>query len=127
VRRFGGREVKDLGDGFMISFDGPARALVCARACTEVARSVGVTIRTGVHTGECIRRGEDLSGVAIHVAARVSALARGGDVLCSSTVKDLVIGSGMHFDDRGEHELKGVAGGAWRLYALSDTPDVPDT
>ena len=127
VRRFGGRTIKDLGDGFMISFDGPARALACARACVDTARAVGVTIRAGVHIGECIRRDDDLGGVAIHVAARISALARGGEVLCSSTVKDLVIGSGMHFDDRGEHQLKGVAGGAWRLYALSDGRDARDT
>jgi len=121
VRRFGGRTIKDLGDGFMVSFDGPARALACARACVDAARSVGVTVRAGIHTGECLRRDNDLSGVAIHVAARISALAGGGEVLCSSTVKDLVIGSGMHFEDRGEHELRGVAGRAWRLYALSET------
>jgi class 3 adenylate cyclase len=118
VRRFDGRQVKDLGDGFMVTFDGPARALRCARACVEAARSVGVTIRTGLHIGECLRRGDDLGGVAVHVAARVSGLAEGGEVLCSSVVKDLVIGSGLAFEDRGEHALKGVEG-SWRLYALS--------
>lgn len=117
IRRFGGREVKNLGDGFMIAFEGPARALACARAAIDAARSVGVPVRAGVHIGECIRRGTDLGGVAVHVAARISALAGGGEVLCSSIVKDLVIGADLHFDDRGEHQLKGVSGG-WRLFSL---------
>jgi class 3 adenylate cyclase len=118
VRRYDGRLVKDLGDGFMIAFDGPARALRCARACVDAARSVGLTIRAGLHVGECLRRGDDLSGVSVHVAARIAALADGGEVLSSSVVKDLVIGSGLEFEDRGEHELKGVEG-SWRLLALA--------
>lgn len=113
-----GRIVKDLGDGFMVAFDGPARALRCARSCVDAALSAGLTIRAGVHTGECVRRGQDLGGIAVHVAARVSALANGGEVLCSSTVKDLVLGSGLNFTARGQHELRGI-NGKWPLFALT--------
>lgn len=120
VQRFGGRQVKDLGDGFMVVFEGPARALRCAKACIGAARSAGLTIRTGVHVGECLRRGDDLGGVSVHVAARIAALAQGGEVLCSSVAKDLAIGSGLRFEDRGEHRLKGVEE-AWRLFRLTDT------
>ncbi|MBV8561471.1 MAG: adenylate/guanylate cyclase domain-containing protein [Actinobacteria bacterium] len=116
--RFGGRELDNAGDGFLAAFDGPARALMCARAITEATEEIGVPVRTGVHTGECERIGSKLGGIAVHIGARVAAAADPGEVLASSTVKDLVAGSGLEFRDRGEHELKGVPG-AWRLYALA--------
>lgn len=118
LRRFKGREVKTTGDGFVASFDGPARAIRCARAITEATTSVGVGVRTGLHTGECEVRGDDLGGLAVHIAARVGALASPGETLVSGTVKDLVAGSEIEFDDRGERELKGVPG-KWRLFAVS--------
>jgi class 3 adenylate cyclase len=117
LRRFGGREVKATGDGFLASFDGPARSIRCAEAIVSTTKTLGVDVRVGLHTGECEVRGEDLGGLAIHIAARVGALAASGEVLVSSTVKDLVAGSGIEFDDRGEHELKGVPG-VWRLFAV---------
>jgi len=117
LRRFRGNEIKTTGDGFVASFDGPARAIRCAGAIREATESLGLWLRTGLHTGECEVRGDDLSGLAVHIAARVGAKASAGEVLVSSTVKDLVIGSGIDFADRGEHELKGVPG-AWRLFAV---------
>lgn len=108
LRRFRGEEVKTTGDGFMATFDGPARAIRCGQAIAEAARSLGIEVRAGVHTGECELRGQDLSGLAVHVAARVSALAAAGEVLVSQTVHDLVAGSGLSFVDRGEHRLRGV-------------------
>ena len=116
LARYGGREVKTTGDGFLAAFDGPARAVTCAQAAAEGVRRLGLEIRAGVHTGECERRGEDLGGLAVHIGSRVMGLAGPGEVLVSSTVKDLVVGSGLEFQDRGEHELRG-APGAWRLYA----------
>jgi class 3 adenylate cyclase len=118
VERFGGREVKQLGDGFLIRFDGPARAVRCAAAIVEAVRPLGLEVRTGVHTGECEIRGSDLAGVAVHIGARVSASAGASEVLVSGTVRDLVAGSGLAFDDRGERELRGVDG-PWRLFALA--------
>jgi class 3 adenylate cyclase/pimeloyl-ACP methyl ester carboxylesterase len=117
LRRFRGREIKTTGDGFVASFDGPARAIRCARAILEVTDSLGLKLRTGLHTGECEVRGDDLGGVAVHIAARVGAIASSGEVLVSGTVKDLVIGSGIQFAERGEKELKGVPG-TWSLYAV---------
>ena len=108
LHRIGGREVKHTGDGFLISFDGPARGIRCATAISEAAKSIGIEVRAGLHTGECEVRGDDLGGLAVHIAARVNALAAPGEVLVTSTVKDLVIGSGMEFTERGEHTLKGV-------------------
>ncbi len=117
LRRFRGREINTTGDGFIASFDGPARAIRCARAISDATESLGVKVRTGLHTGECEVRGEDLGGLAVHIAARIGSLASAQDVLVSATVKDLVIGSGIEFDDRGEHQLKGVPG-AWKLFAV---------
>lgn len=117
LARHGGREVKQTGDGFLASFDGPARGIHCARAIAELAPEHGIQIRAGLHTGECELIGEDLGGVAVHVAARVGALARPGEVLVSGTVKDLVLGSGIELVDRGTHELKGVPG-EWKLFAV---------
>jgi class 3 adenylate cyclase len=116
LARFGGREVKHLGDGFFAAFDGPARAIRCAEAITAAVRP-GVEVRAGVHTGECEVRGDDLAGMAVHIGARVAALAGPSEVLVSGTVRDLVVGSGLPLEDRGTHELKGVDG-EWRLFAL---------
>lgn len=118
--RFRGRNVKQLGDGHLAAFDGPARAVRCAQALVDAARSFDVDLRCGIHTGECEVRGDDLAGVAVHVGARVGALAGPGEVLVSSTVKDLVAGSGLTFEDRGEHALKGVPD-PWRVYAASSS------
>ena len=117
LARFNGREVKQTGDGFVASFDGPARAIQCACAIEEEASGLGITIRAGLHTGECERMGDDLGGLAVHVAARVGALAHSGEVMVSGTVKDLVMGSGIEFVERGTHELKGVPG-SWPLLAV---------
>jgi class 3 adenylate cyclase len=117
LRRFNGREVNTTGDGFVASFDGPARAIRCALAITDAMGPMGLDLHTGLHSGECEVRGNDLGGLAVHIAARVAALAAAGEVLVSSTVKDLVVGSGIEFAKRGEHDLKGVPG-TWRLYAV---------
>lgn len=118
LARFDGVEVKHTGDGMLARFDGPARAIRCAKAMGEAAgRELGVEIRAGIHTGEVEIVGSDLRGLAVHLAARVSALAGAGEVLVSSTVKELVIGSGIEFSDRGTHELKGVPG-TWRIFAV---------
>jgi pimeloyl-ACP methyl ester carboxylesterase len=115
---FDGHEVKTTGDGVLATFDGPARAIRCAASIRDRVRSLGIEIRTGVHTGECeIIDEDDIGGIAVHIAARVAAGAEAGEVLVSSTVKDLVAGSRLAFTDRGTHELKGVPG-EWRLYAL---------
>jgi class 3 adenylate cyclase len=116
---YGGREVKTMGDGFLATFDGPARAIRCASTIADRSSSEGVEIRAGVHTGECELIGEDVGGMAVHIGARVAAHASPGEVLVSSAVKDLVVGSGIDFDDRGRHELKGVPG-EWRLLAVAD-------
>lgn len=117
LRRFRGREIKTTGDGFFASFDGPARAIRCAGAINEAVDDLRLGIRTGLHTGECEVRGDDLGGLAVHIAARIGSAADPGEVVVSSTVKDLVIGSGIEFEDRGEHELKGVPG-TWKLFAV---------
>ena len=118
LERYRGREVKTTGDGFMATFDGPARAVRCAHAIVEAVRDAGVEVRAGLHTGEVELVPGDVGGIAVHIAARVSAKAGAGEVLVSSTVKDLVVGSGIAFDERGEHVLKGVPG-EWRLFALA--------
>jgi class 3 adenylate cyclase len=115
--RFRGREVNTSGDGFLAMFDGPQRAIRCAVAIRDAVQALGIEVRAGLHTGECEVRGEDIGGIAVHIGARVSALARANDVLVSSTLRDLVIGSGLQFDDRGIHELKGVPG-EWKLFAV---------
>ncbi|HEX6476180.1 MAG TPA: adenylate/guanylate cyclase domain-containing protein, partial [Acidimicrobiales bacterium] len=116
--RFGGEAVKSTGDGFLAAFDGPARAIRGAQAIVGEATGLGLEIRSGVHTGECELRGGDLAGIAVHIGARVAALAGGGEVLVTSTVRDLVAGSGIAFADRGQHELKGVPG-SWQLLAAT--------
>lgn len=105
---FRGIEVKTTGDGFHVIFDGPARAVQCANAIRQSTRQLGLNVRIGIHTGECEVRGESLEGVAIHMAARISGMAAGGDILVSRTVKDLVAGSGIEFEDFGTHALKGI-------------------
>jgi class 3 adenylate cyclase len=121
LRRWRGREVKTVGDGFLATFDGPARAVSCADEIVEGVQSLGIEIRTGVHTGECELRADDVTGIAVHIAARVMDRAGPGEVLVSSTVKDLVIGSGLRFDDRGMQALRGVED-PLHLYAL-ERPD----
>lgn len=118
LHSYRGQEVKTLGDGFLITFDGPARAIHCARAIVEQAPEVGIQVRAGLHTGECEMVDHDVSGVAVNIGARVGAIAGGGEVLVSSTVKDLVVGSGIEFDDRGMHSLKGIPGD-WHLFAVA--------
>jgi class 3 adenylate cyclase len=113
--RFRGREVHTAGDGFLATFDGPGRAIQCACAIRDAVGALGVGVRVGLHTGEIELRDDDVAGMAVHIGARVSSVADAGEVLVSSTVKDLVVGSGIEFEDRGEHELKGVPG-SWRLY-----------
>ena len=118
LRRFRGREINTTGDGFVASFDGPARAIRCAQAITDNVRKLGVDVRAGLHTGECELRGDDLGGLAVHIAARIAALAGPGEVLVSNTVKDLVSGSGIGFEHRGAHTLKGVPD-QWNLYSVN--------
>jgi class 3 adenylate cyclase/pimeloyl-ACP methyl ester carboxylesterase len=115
--RFGGREVNTTGDGFLATFAGPSRAIECARALHDGVRQLGLEIRIGLHTGECELMGDDVGGLAVHIGARVAALAGPSEVLASSTVKDLVAGSGIEVDDRGMHELKGIPG-QWQLFAI---------
>lgn len=116
--RHRGQEVKATGDGFLATFDVPARAIRCAQAAGTALRREGLEIRAGLHTGECELRGDDVAGIAIHIAARIAARAKGGEVLVSRTVTDLVAGSALRFEDRGSHELKGVPE-PWHLYAVS--------
>jgi class 3 adenylate cyclase len=116
--RFRGREIDNAGDSFLAIFDGPARAVRCAVAIREAIRGLGLELRAGVHTGECELLGRQVAGIAVHTGARVAGLAAAGEVLVSSTVRDLVSGSGIDFEERGEHQLKGVAG-RWRLYAVA--------
>jgi pimeloyl-ACP methyl ester carboxylesterase len=118
--RFRGRELNTAGDGFLATFDGPARAIACAASIRDGARTLGLQIRFGLHTGELELHGSEIRGIAVHTGARVVGKAGPGEVLASSTVKDLVAGSGLEFEDRGSHELKGVPG-KWRLYAVRDS------
>jgi class 3 adenylate cyclase len=117
--RYRGRRIKSTGDGLLATFDGPARGIRCAQAIAGRVRDLGIEIRSGLHTGEIEVAGDDVRGLAVHIGARVSALAGPGEVLVSSTVKDLVVGSGIEFDDRGEHGLKGVPG-RWHLFVVRD-------
>jgi class 3 adenylate cyclase/pimeloyl-ACP methyl ester carboxylesterase len=118
LARFRGREVSTSGDGFLAMFDGPQRAIRCAMAIRDAVQALGIQVRAGLHTGECEVRGDDIGGIAVHIGARVSALAGANDVLVSSTLRDLVIGSGLEFEDCGAHELKGVPG-EWHLFAVA--------
>jgi pimeloyl-ACP methyl ester carboxylesterase len=132
LERHRGREVKTMGDGFLATFDGPARGVRCARAIADQVEGLGIDVRAGLHTGECELLGDDIGGMAVNIGARIGALARANEVLVSSTVKDLVVGSGIAFSDRGAHQLKGVPD-EWRLFAVDrvETPAsnrlVPDT
>jgi pimeloyl-ACP methyl ester carboxylesterase/class 3 adenylate cyclase len=118
LMRFSGQEIKSTGDGFLACFDGPARAIRCARAIGEEVGAMGLEVKTGLHAGECVARGQDLAGVAVHIGARVASLAGPGEVLVTSTVRDLVAGSDIEFVDRGSHTLKGIPG-EWQLLAVT--------
>jgi class 3 adenylate cyclase len=115
--RFGGRVVKSTGDGHLATFDGPTHAIRCAEALLSDAESLGIEIRTGIHTGECELMDDDIGGIAVHIAARIMSQAAPGEILVSSSLRDLVVGSGIGFEDRGSHELKGVPG-HWQLLAV---------
>ncbi|GAC1305471.1 MAG: adenylate/guanylate cyclase domain-containing protein [Acidimicrobiales bacterium] len=117
IERQRGRHINTTGDGVLATFDGPGRAVRCAQAITEAVRSLGIEVRAGVHTGEIELRGDDVGGIGVHIAARVASLAGPSEVLVSRTVTDLVAGSGIEFEDRGEQELKGVPG-RWRVYSV---------
>ncbi len=123
---FRGREMDTAGDGFFATFDGPVRAIRCARAISDCVRELGIEVRAGLHTGECELRGGKVSGIAVNIGARVSAQAEPGEVLVSSTVKDLVAGSGIAFEDRGIATLKGLSR-EWRLFAVGDGEKAADT
>jgi pimeloyl-ACP methyl ester carboxylesterase len=118
LERFRGREVDTAGDGFLATFDGPARAVRCALSIGGAVQELGIDVRAGIHTGECELDGEKVRGIAVHTGARVASLAGPGEVLISQTVKDLTAGSGLEYADRGVHELKGIPG-EWRLYAAA--------
>jgi class 3 adenylate cyclase len=118
LARHRGREIDTAGDGFLAAFDGPARAVRCGRAIADSVKRLGIQIRAGVHTGECEIMGEKLGGIAVHIGARIGALAAADEVLVSGTVRDLVAGSGLRFEGRGTHALKGVPG-EWNLLAAT--------
>ena len=117
LARFRGQEVRTTGDGFLATFDGPARAVRCAEAIMRTLRGLGIDIRAGLHTGEVELAGDGIRGIAVHIGARVGALAGPSEILVSQTVKDLVSGSGLSFENAGEHELKGVPD-RWHLYRV---------
>ena len=118
LERFRGREVNTAGDGFVATFTSPSVAIDCAEAIVEAVRPLGIEVRVGIHAGEVEVRGADIAGMAVHIGARVAALAGPGEVLVSSTVREIVTGSRRSFTERGEHDLKGVPG-RWRVYALA--------
>jgi class 3 adenylate cyclase len=120
LERFRGREIDTAGDGFLATFDGPARAVRCASAVRDAVRALGLEVRAGVHTGEVQLQGDGVAGIAVHTGARIAALAESGEILVSRTVTDLTSGSGLAFEERGEHELKGVPG-HWQVYAVAST------
>lgn len=123
IGRWRGEEIDTAGDGFLITFDGPARAIRCAQAILTAAAEQGLQVRAGLRTGEIERRGSQIGGIAVHIAARVTASAEPGEVLVSSTVRDLVAGSGIRFEDRGTHRLKGVPD-PWRLFGAEGKTDL---
>jgi class 3 adenylate cyclase len=116
LERHRGRAIKTLGDGFLATFDGPARGVRCAQSIADAVRALGIEVRAGLHTGECELVGDDVAGMAVNIGARVASLADANEVLVSGTVKDLVVGSGIEFAERGAHQLKGVPG-EWRLFS----------
>lgn len=118
LAHFRGRKVTTTGDGMLATFDGPARAVRCARAIVDAVRPLGIDVRAGLHAGEVEARGTDIGGIAVHIGQRVSALAAPGEVLVSRTVTDLVAGSGLDFSDRGQHQLKGVPG-TWQVFTAT--------
>jgi class 3 adenylate cyclase len=118
IAGYRGREVKTMGDGFLVTFDGPARAIRCASSIARDVRDIGIDVRAGLHTGECELIGDDVGGLAVNIGARVGSLAAPGEVLVSQTVRDLVVGSDITFENRGAHELKGVPG-EWQLFAVA--------
>jgi class 3 adenylate cyclase len=117
LKNFGGQEINTTGDGFVLAFTGPTRAIQCASAIRQNLERLGLAVRAGLHTGECERRGSDLSGLAVHIASRISSRASPNTILVSSTVKDLVVGSGIGFHDEGTHSMKGIPG-QWSLFAV---------
>jgi class 3 adenylate cyclase len=119
LARFNGVELDTAGDGFFATFDGPARAISSALAIRDAVASIGLEIRAGLHTGECEVHDGKVTGIAVAIGARIAALAEGGEVLVSSTVRDLVAGSGIRFGERGQHELKGVPG-TWSVFGVDD-------
>jgi class 3 adenylate cyclase len=121
LSRFRGREIDTAGDGFFATFDGPIRAIRCAHAVVESVRELGIEVRAGLHTGECEVVGDKIAGIAVNIGARIAAQAGPGEVLVSSTVKDLVAGSDLRFAERGITELKGIPG-SWRLYVAPPPP-----
>jgi class 3 adenylate cyclase len=118
IERWRGHVVKNVGDGFVATFDGPARGVRCAEAIAESVKALGIEVRAGLHTGECEMLDDDVRGIAVHIGARVAALAEAGEVLVTSTVKELVVGSDLEFVECGTRKLRGVPG-EWRLYRLS--------
>jgi class 3 adenylate cyclase len=120
VRKYSGQIAKNTGDGFLATFHGPTRAIKCAWAVTKLSAGLGIEVRAGIHTGECIVGPNDVSGIAIHLASRVLGEASLGEVLVTSTVRDLVYGSGVSFTDRGEHQLKGIDEKK-HLYSVTNT------
>ncbi len=118
IARWRGREMDTAGDGFFAAFDGPARAIRCAQTIVDGVRSMGIEIRAGLHTGECDITDGKVAGITVVIGSRIASLAAPSEVLVSRTVRDLVAGSGLAFEDRGEHDLKGVPG-EWRLYAVA--------
>jgi class 3 adenylate cyclase len=123
LARFRGHEVNIAGDGFLATFDGPGRAIRCAVSICREVRSLGIDVRAGLHSGECQVEDSKVEGIAVHIGSRVAATAKPGEVLVSSTVKDLVVGSGIAFEDRGMHALKGVPG-EWHLFAVAPADEV---
>jgi class 3 adenylate cyclase len=121
LERYRGQEVNTTGDGFLARFDGPARAIKCAEEISSNSSQMGMAVRAGLHTGECELRGDDIGGIAVHIGSRIADRAGAGEILVSSTVKDLVAGSGIEFRDRGEETLKGVPG-SWHIYSVADAP-----
>jgi class 3 adenylate cyclase len=122
LERFRGHEIDTAGDGFVASFDGPARGIRCAQAITESVTALGLSIRAGLHTGECEVAEGKLAGIAVHIAARIAALAAPDEVVVSNTVKDLVVGSNVTFAERGAHDLRGVPG-RWSVFAVESVGD----